>query len=79
MSEQVVPSAVGQRINVKFLTNENVKTAEILKRLRAQLGDETPSRMQAYNWISNLKKAEKGLKAYEDYTFCRENYDQHFW
>jgi len=37
MSEQIVlPSAVAQRIIVKFLTNENVKPAEILKRLRAQ-------------------------------------------
>jgi len=27
MNEQVVPSAVAQRIVVKFLTNENVKPA----------------------------------------------------
>jgi len=40
MSEQVVPSAVVQRI-VKFLTNENVKHAEIMMRLRAQFCDET--------------------------------------
>jgi hypothetical protein len=36
MNEQVVPMAVAQRIIVKFLTNENVKSAEILIRLRAQ-------------------------------------------
>jgi hypothetical protein len=48
MSEQVVPSAVAQRIVVKFLTNENVKPAEILMRLRAQFGDETLSRTQMY-------------------------------
>jgi len=30
MSEQVAPSAVAQRIIVKFLTNENVKHDEIL-------------------------------------------------
>jgi hypothetical protein len=35
MSEQVVLSAVAQRIIVKFQTNENVKAAEILKRLGA--------------------------------------------
>lgn len=36
MNEQVVPSAVVHRTIVKFLTNENVKPAEILMRLRAQ-------------------------------------------
>jgi len=35
MSEQVVPSAVNQPIIFKFLTNENVKPAEILTRLTA--------------------------------------------
>jgi len=30
MSEQVAPSAVAQRIIVKFLTNENVKHDEFL-------------------------------------------------
>jgi hypothetical protein len=37
----MVPSAVVQGIVVKHLTNENTKRAEILKRLRADLGDET--------------------------------------
>jgi hypothetical protein len=37
MSEQLVPSAVAQRIIVKFLTNENVKHAEILVKLRSQV------------------------------------------
>jgi hypothetical protein len=45
MSDQTVPSAVSQRIIVKFLTNENVKPAEILMRLRAQFGDEVLSRI----------------------------------
>jgi hypothetical protein len=39
MREQVVPSAVAQCIIVKFLTNENVKPAEILIKLREQFGD----------------------------------------
>jgi len=48
MSEQVVPSAVAQRI-VKFLTNENVEEpAEILTRIRAPFCDETLSRTQVY-------------------------------
>jgi hypothetical protein len=55
MSEQVVPSAVAQRIIVKFITNENVKPDRILTRLTAQFGDETVSRAQAYNWRKSFK------------------------
>jgi hypothetical protein len=62
MSEQVVPSAVAQRIIVTFLTNENVKPAEILMRLRAQFGDETLLRTQVYDWSKSFKKAEQRLK-----------------
>jgi hypothetical protein len=41
MNEQVVPpSDVAQRIIGTVLTNENVKPADILRRLRAQLDDE---------------------------------------
>jgi hypothetical protein len=54
MSEQVVPSAVAQCIIVTFLTNENVKPAEILMRLRAQFGDETLSRTQMYDWSKSF-------------------------
>jgi hypothetical protein len=36
----VIPSAVAQHIIVKLPTNENMKPAEILKKLRAQLGEE---------------------------------------
>jgi hypothetical protein len=56
MSEQVVPSAVAQRIIVTFLTNENVKPADILKRLRAQFGDETLSRTQVYDWSKSFEE-----------------------
>jgi hypothetical protein len=52
----VVPSAVAQRITVKFLFNENVKPAEILTRLRAQFGDETLSRSQKYDWSKLFKE-----------------------
>jgi hypothetical protein len=38
MSEREVPPAIAQRIIVKFLTNEGVKSSEILTRLRAQFG-----------------------------------------
>jgi hypothetical protein len=55
VNKQVVPSTVAQRISiVKFLTNENLKPAEI------------------------LKKAAHRLRTCEEYTFCRENYDQRF-
>jgi hypothetical protein len=50
MSEQAVPSAVQQRIIVKYLPNKKVKAAEILKRLRAQFGDETLSLTQVYDF-----------------------------
>jgi glucan biosynthesis protein len=56
MSEQVVPSAVAQRIMVKFVTNENVKPAEILMRLRAQFGDETLSRTLVYYWSKSFRE-----------------------
>jgi hypothetical protein len=44
----VVPSAVAQCIIVKYLTNENLKPAEILRRLRADFGNEELSTMQLY-------------------------------
>jgi hypothetical protein len=60
--EQLVPSAVAQRIIVKFLLNKNVKFAEILKRLRAQFYDETPSRTEAYDWGKSLKEGGTEVK-----------------
>jgi len=50
MNELVAPSAVAQRVTVKFTTNENVKPAGNLMRLRAQFNDETPPRIQMYDW-----------------------------
>jgi hypothetical protein len=54
MNEQLVPSAVAQRIIVTFLTNEKVKPTEILMRLRAQFGDETFTRTQLYDWSKSF-------------------------
>jgi len=63
MNEQVVPSADEQSIIVKFLTNGNVKPAEILDRLRAQFGDETLSRTQVYDWYKSISgRPNKGSK-----------------
>jgi hypothetical protein len=55
ISEQVVPSAVAQRTVIKYLRNGNVKPAEILKRLKAQFGDETFSRTQMYDGSKSFK------------------------
>jgi hypothetical protein len=55
MNEQVVPSAVAQRIVVKFLTNENVKNAEILKRFSAHFDEKTLPRNQVYDWSKSFK------------------------
>jgi hypothetical protein len=52
MSEQVVLSAVAQRIVVTFVTNEHVKPADILKRLRGHFGDETHSRLHHQRTIN---------------------------
>jgi hypothetical protein len=50
MSEQEVPSSVAQRIIIKFLTTEGVKPSEILRRLKAQFGDNTLKKTQVYAW-----------------------------
>jgi hypothetical protein len=51
----VVPSEVAQSI-AKFLTNENVKTVEILMRLTTEFGDETLSRTQVCDWSKSFKE-----------------------
>jgi hypothetical protein len=73
----VVPSAVAQRIIVKSLTNLNVKTAQILKRLGAQIGHETLSSIQVYDCSKIiLKRTEERWITCEDYTICWETYSQ---
>jgi hypothetical protein len=56
MGVQVVPSAVAPRIIVKFLTNRNVKLAEILKRFRVQFDDEILLWTQVYDWSNSFKE-----------------------
>jgi hypothetical protein len=55
MSVHVVPSALAQGVTVKFLTNENVKRAVLL---RSQFGDETFSRTQVYEWGNSFKEGQ---------------------
>jgi len=62
VSEQAVPSAVAQCIIVKFLTNENVKSAYILMRHGAQSGKETLSRSQVYDWSKSFKEGRKEVE-----------------
>jgi hypothetical protein len=50
VNEQVVSSAVAQRIIVVFLSKGNVKLAEILTRLRAHFSDEVLSTTQMCDW-----------------------------
>jgi len=57
ISEEVVPSAVAQRIIVKFLNNENVKLVQILMRLRQHFDDETFSRIQVYDANKSLEES----------------------
>jgi hypothetical protein len=59
MSEHVVPLAVEQRVIVKFLTNEKVRPAEIVMRLRAEFGDERLSRTQTYDWSQSFRTRPK--------------------
>jgi hypothetical protein len=49
--EQVFPSAMAQRIIVKILSSENVKSVQILKRCIAQM-----SRTQKYDWSKSFKE-----------------------
>jgi hypothetical protein len=57
MSELVVPSASQLNI-VKFISNKNVKAAEILIRHSAQFGDETLSQTQMYGWNQSFKEGQ---------------------
>jgi len=72
----VTPSAVAHSIIGIFLTNQNVKPAEILMRPRAQCGDERSQGSSCMTGVSHLRKAEQRSKTCEDYTFCREIYGQ---
>jgi hypothetical protein len=56
MSEQVVPSTTVKGIIVKLLPTENMKPAEIQKRLRAQFSDEMLCRTQVYDWNKSFKE-----------------------
>lgn len=54
MTEKEVPVSVAQRIVIRFLVRENVKTADIVTRLQAQFGNETLSTSQVYRWAKSF-------------------------
>jgi hypothetical protein len=62
-----LPSAVTQRIVVKFIVDEIAKPDEILK-LRSQFGDGTLSSTQKYDWSNkSFKEGRTEVdKTYED-------------
>jgi hypothetical protein len=62
MSEQVIPLAVAQCFIVKFLSNKNMKPAEILTRLRTQFSDETLSRTQVYDCSKSFKEGQPHVR-----------------
>jgi hypothetical protein len=62
ITEQVDPLAVAQNITVKFLTNENVKPAEILKKHSAQFSDKMLSRTQVCDWSRSFTEGKTELK-----------------
>jgi hypothetical protein len=78
MSEQVAALAVAYSIMVKFITNENVKLAEILIRPKYSSVMKRSRGPRFMTGVSHEKKTEQKLKTCEDYTFCRERYGQRF-
>lgn len=56
MSEKDVPVSVTQRIIIRFLVKDNVKFAEIHRKILEQFGDECLSKTQVYKWCSAFRK-----------------------
>jgi len=75
VSEQMVPLAVAQRIIVKFITNENVKPAEILMIFRTNFGDETLSRTQVYEWSKSFKEGRTVVENMRRLHLQQKSYD----
>ncbi|XP_033229130.1 protein GVQW3-like [Belonocnema kinseyi] len=55
MRERQVPTAVAQRIVIRFLVREGVKNKEIFLRLRNQFGSECLSRAAVFKWAKAFK------------------------
>ncbi|XP_011859225.1 PREDICTED: putative uncharacterized protein FLJ37770, partial [Vollenhovia emeryi] len=62
MSERQVPTAVAQRIVIRFLVWEGVKNTEILWRLRNQFGSECLSKSAVFKWAKAFKDVRETVK-----------------
>ena len=57
MADNIVSACMEQRVVMKFLVKEGVKLADIYRRLQAQYGDETLSRIKTFEWCKRSKMA----------------------
>jgi hypothetical protein len=78
-SEQLVPSAVAQRIVVTFVISKNVKPVKILKRLRAQFGDEKLSRTQAHDRSKSFQEGRTEVENMRRLHLLQGNMSREFW
>lgn len=62
MSKRQVPTAVAQRIVVRFLVSEGVKNTEIFLRLRNQFGSECLSRAAVFKWVKAFKNGRETVE-----------------
>ncbi len=62
MSEKEVPVSVAQRIVMRFLVNEGVKSAEIYRRLKQQFGSECLSETQVFHWCASFRKGREKVE-----------------
>jgi len=68
MTEQEVHSSVAQRIIIKFLSNEGVKSSEVFTRLKVQFGDTALSQNRVYTWAREIKG---GRERVENESHCQ--------
>ena len=62
ISEQEVPLSFAQPIIIKFLTNEGVKHAVILTRLKTQFEDATRSQNRVFTWVRQFKGGRESVE-----------------
>jgi hypothetical protein len=62
MSERQVPTAVAQRIIIRFLVGEDVKNTDIFVRLQKQFGSECLSRAGVFKWAKIFKDGHKTVE-----------------
>ncbi|XP_064471437.1 protein GVQW3-like [Ornithodoros turicata] len=63
MADNEVSVHIEQRIVMKFLVNEGVKSSEIHRRLQAQYGHDTLSRSKAFEWCKWFRHGRTSVQA----------------